>query len=222
MDRRVDAVRPSFPVESPKTGVELQGRDAGHMAVCDSIPGFRGPGEAADQFAFSCLHDHHSGADHRLGAQVYDAWGVRKASESSFPKTPADGGNPSVQGAGKCRKRRSREEDSRCPLPNPRPTAGGTSASGESCSDYCRCTLAVDAVKSLPRTREAAMEQIPKILTETLDILYLDPSNPRLGRHNIEKRLVQEGILEVMKDWTLEELGVSFLESGFGHRRLSS
>ncbi len=59
------------------------------------------------------------------------------------------------------------------------------------------------------------MEQMPKILTEAADNLYLDPCNPRLGRHNIEKKFTQEEILEVMKDWTLEELAVSFLESGF-------
>jgi hypothetical protein len=59
------------------------------------------------------------------------------------------------------------------------------------------------------------MEAMPKILTEIQQNLYLDPNNPRLGRHNIEKKLVQEDILEIMKDWTLEELAVSFLESGF-------
>ncbi len=49
----------------------------------------------------------------------------------------------------------------------------------------------------------------------SLDDLYLDPKNPRLGRHNIEANLSQENILDLMKDWTLEELAVSFLESGF-------
>jgi hypothetical protein len=47
------------------------------------------------------------------------------------------------------------------------------------------------------------------------DDLLLDPKNPRLGRHNIEANLSQEDILEVMKNWTLEELAVSFIESGF-------
>jgi hypothetical protein len=59
------------------------------------------------------------------------------------------------------------------------------------------------------------MEPMPKILKEVQENLYLDPNNPRLGRHNIEKKLGQEGILDIMKDWTLEELAVSFLESGF-------
>jgi len=49
----------------------------------------------------------------------------------------------------------------------------------------------------------------------SLDDLYLDPKNPRLGRHNIEANLSQENILDLMKDWTLEELAVSFLKSGF-------
>src|SRR6266446_1148291 len=48
-----------------------------------------------------------------------------------------------------------------------------------------------------------------------LDELYLDPRNPRLGRRNIEKNLSQDEVLELMKDWELEELAVSFLESGF-------
>ncbi len=49
----------------------------------------------------------------------------------------------------------------------------------------------------------------------SLDDLQLDPKNPRLGRHNIEANLSQEKILDLMKDWTLDELAVSFLESGF-------
>jgi hypothetical protein len=60
------------------------------------------------------------------------------------------------------------------------------------------------------------MEQMPVIQTEAPENLFLDPKNPRLGRHNIEKGLTQDEILlDVMKDWTLEELAVSFLESGF-------
>jgi hypothetical protein len=49
----------------------------------------------------------------------------------------------------------------------------------------------------------------------SLDDLCLDPKNPRLGRHNIEANLSQDKILDLMKDWTLDELAVSFLESGF-------
>ncbi len=45
--------------------------------------------------------------------------------------------------------------------------------------------------------------------------LYLDPRNPRLGRRNTDRELSQEQILDLMKDWSLEELAVSFLESGF-------
>lgn len=45
--------------------------------------------------------------------------------------------------------------------------------------------------------------------------LYLDPKNPRLGRHDIEAKLSQKAILERMQDWALSELAVSFLESGF-------
>jgi hypothetical protein len=59
------------------------------------------------------------------------------------------------------------------------------------------------------------MEQMPVIQTEGPENLFLDPQNPRLGRHNIEKGLTQDEILDVIKDWMLEELAVSFLESGF-------
>ncbi len=47
-----------------------------------------------------------------------------------------------------------------------------------------------------------------------LDDLYLDPLNPRLGRSNIGPNVKQETILKLMEDWNLEELAVSFLESG--------
>jgi len=59
------------------------------------------------------------------------------------------------------------------------------------------------------------MTSTPVITTAELDELLLDGKNPRLGRHAIEKELTQDEILELMKDWTLEELAVSFLESGF-------
>ncbi|MBK9715418.1 MAG: hypothetical protein IPO81_29670 [Kouleothrix sp.] len=49
----------------------------------------------------------------------------------------------------------------------------------------------------------------------TTDELYLDPLNPRLGRSNTNPKLSQERILDLMQDWTLDELAVSFLESGF-------
>jgi hypothetical protein len=59
------------------------------------------------------------------------------------------------------------------------------------------------------------MDQMPVIQIEAPQNLFLDPQNPRLGRHNIDKGLTQDEILDLMKDWTLEELAVSFLESGF-------
>ncbi len=48
-----------------------------------------------------------------------------------------------------------------------------------------------------------------------LDELLLDPTNARLGRNNTGRNVTQERVLELMKDWTLDELAVSFLESGF-------
>ena len=55
-----------------------------------------------------------------------------------------------------------------------------------------------------------------KIIQYTsLDKLYLDPENPRLGREHTGKDVKQSRVLDLMKDWALEELAVSFLESGF-------
>jgi ParB-like chromosome segregation protein Spo0J len=48
-----------------------------------------------------------------------------------------------------------------------------------------------------------------------LDNLALDPMNPRLGRAHTGREVTQERVLELMHDWTLEELAVSFLESGY-------
>lgn len=47
-----------------------------------------------------------------------------------------------------------------------------------------------------------------------LDELYLDPENPRLGRNNTGPNVKQDRILQLMQDWKLDELAVSFLESG--------
>ena len=48
-----------------------------------------------------------------------------------------------------------------------------------------------------------------------LDELYLDAKNPRLGRHDSEGDLSQEDILGLMHSWVLDELAVSYLDSGF-------
>ncbi len=53
------------------------------------------------------------------------------------------------------------------------------------------------------------------IETAELDELFLDAQNPRLGRRNVEAGLSQDEVLDLMKDWALEELAVSFLESGY-------
>jgi len=48
----------------------------------------------------------------------------------------------------------------------------------------------------------------------SIDELYLDPLNPRLGRGNTGRDTPQERVLELMRDWTLEELALSYLENG--------
>src|SRR6266852_2007899 len=54
-----------------------------------------------------------------------------------------------------------------------------------------------------------------KIEYARLRQLHLDPQNRRLGRENTDTDLSEPQILELMKEWTLEELALSFLESGF-------
>ncbi len=49
----------------------------------------------------------------------------------------------------------------------------------------------------------------------SVEELWLDPHNPRLGRENTRKDLNQGQVLDLMREWTLDELGISFLESGF-------
>ena len=46
-----------------------------------------------------------------------------------------------------------------------------------------------------------------------LDDLYLDPKNPRLGRHYANANSSQEDILDVMNEWTLDELAISYIEN---------
>lgn len=48
-----------------------------------------------------------------------------------------------------------------------------------------------------------------------IDRLWLDQKNPRLGQETIKRKLSQPELLEVMKDWALEEIAVSFAESGY-------
>ena len=54
-----------------------------------------------------------------------------------------------------------------------------------------------------------------KIEYTALDHIALDSKNPRLGRSAHNKNLAQDEIFNLMRDWSLEELATSFLESGF-------
>lgn len=54
-----------------------------------------------------------------------------------------------------------------------------------------------------------------KLQYARLDALYLDAKNPRLGRYHTNLELSQEDVLELMSEWTLDELAVSYLESHF-------
>lgn len=59
------------------------------------------------------------------------------------------------------------------------------------------------------------MPTAPKIEYAPIDTLKLDPANPRLGRRVASPKLLQEEVLDIMSDWTLDELAESFLASGF-------
>ena len=48
-----------------------------------------------------------------------------------------------------------------------------------------------------------------------LDNFYLDTKNPRLGRFQSNRNLSQEEVLDLMRNWVLDELAGSYLESGF-------
>lgn len=74
-----------------------------------------------------------------------------------------------------------------------------------------RMSQSVQYLRGLKKMVKAA----PKIQYASVDDLFLDPTNPRLGRRIASKSLKQEQILDVMKDWSPEELATSFLESGF-------
>ncbi|MDE0523984.1 MAG: hypothetical protein OXH79_18720 [Boseongicola sp.] len=58
-------------------------------------------------------------------------------------------------------------------------------------------------------------EMAGQIEYEELSEFYLDPRNPRLGLSDNVTQLPQEEIYQRMRDWSLEELAISFLESGF-------
>jgi hypothetical protein len=59
------------------------------------------------------------------------------------------------------------------------------------------------------------MPTAPRIEYASIDELYLDPTNPRLGRRVASPKLSQDKVLDAMRDWTLEELAESFLINGF-------
>jgi len=59
------------------------------------------------------------------------------------------------------------------------------------------------------------MADAPRINYAKVEDLYLDPTNPRLGRRVASADLSQDKVLDAMKDWALEELATSFLESGY-------
>ena len=59
------------------------------------------------------------------------------------------------------------------------------------------------------------MQNRREIERAPLDEFYLDAKNPRLGRRQANADLSQEEILKLMRNWVLDELAASYLESGF-------
>lgn len=53
------------------------------------------------------------------------------------------------------------------------------------------------------------------IETTSIDKLNLDSKNPRLGRQAVKKNLTQDAVLKIMRRFTLDEIGISILKSGF-------
>ena len=58
-----------------------------------------------------------------------------------------------------------------------------------------------------------------KLQYAKLDELYLDAKNPRLGRHDSDREISQEDILDLMRGWVLDELAVPTWRAVFGHTR---
>lgn len=65
------------------------------------------------------------------------------------------------------------------------------------------------------RRVETRMADAPKIEQADVDQLLLDPENPRLRRASDDPLLEQDALLREMVAWELDELVVSYLESGF-------
>jgi hypothetical protein len=59
---------------------------------------------------------------------------------------------------------------------------------------------------------------VSQIEEVALGTLSLDPRNPRLGRRLAEDDISQPAILALMRAFSLEELGTSFVESGFWYQ----
>lgn len=53
-----------------------------------------------------------------------------------------------------------------------------------------------------------------EIYFSEINNLFLDPMNPRLGRHRMAKETTQDQLLDIMFSWVLDELAYSYLESG--------
>ena len=53
------------------------------------------------------------------------------------------------------------------------------------------------------------------IETAAIDELLMDPKNPRLGRQRVQEGLSQNQIMEVMENFTLDEIAISIIQSGY-------
>lgn len=72
-----------------------------------------------------------------------------------------------------------------------------------------------DEGKTVPDSKDHPCMAIhSEIAFDAVDSFYLDPKNPRLGRANTARDLSQDEVLALMRDWSLEEIAVSYLQSG--------
>src|SRR6266550_1802566 len=99
--------------------------------------------------------------------------------------------------------------------PSTRWRSGSVTSRSRSCVGVAVCSAPTCPRELGLRSRGVQMAIDTRIHYAALGDLYFDAKNPRLGRQNTGKDLSQDQVLELMKDWALEELAVSFLESGF-------
>src|ERR1017187_8960811 len=98
MDQALASPHPRFSAKPSEARVELQGREAQHLGLRDSVPSFRCPSQATHDCTLPDSDDDYTGSHYRLGTALYDPPRVCAFAEPSRPKAPARGADQGVQG----------------------------------------------------------------------------------------------------------------------------